>query len=57
MTKKPYGDIFEYRADDGKIFVDEDGVCLGTLIYWGKTITKVNEIEWSNLQKISHMMS
>lgn len=44
MTKKPYGDIFEYRADDGKIFVDEDGVCLGTLIYWGKTITKVNEV-------------
>ena len=26
MTKRPYKDIFEYIADDGKIFKDDDEI-------------------------------
>lgn len=46
MTKRPYKDVFEYTADDGKIFKDDDGVILGTLMYAGKTIKGINEVEY-----------
>lgn len=55
MTKRPFKDIFEYRADDGKIFKTDDGVILGTLMYAGKTIKGIVEVEWNNLQRISVM--
>ena len=57
MTKKPFKDIYEYRADDGKIFKTDDGVILGTLMYAGKTIKGIVEVEWNNLQRISVMMN
>ena len=57
MTKRPYKDIFEYIADDGKIFKDDDGVIYGTLMYAGKTIKGINEVEWNSLQRISAMMN
>ena len=52
MTKRPFKDIFEYRADDGKIFKTDDGVILGTLMYTSKTIKGIVEVDYeTNIDK------
>ena len=50
MTKRPFKDIFEYRADDGKTFYDKDGVHIGPLFY-ASTNRGIIEKEYGTIYK------